>query len=278
MIRITIIIILISSFVAFSQSDEVQKIENEGKLLYRMEMASWYATDYMFANLSYKTDSLGGYLSYENENNNITTIFYNRFDSLEVIIRFEFDSIPKPEPISVVTTNSRATEKEEDLIMISIDTRNRAYSSENDFFKFYDKTGLNFIPLINENKRCVFVLTGPRESGYIIIGNDYKLEYNDENELIGKTKLHNSMIKIPYKSDIEGDAAKWSFHTHIVTEYITSTDICTLLMYKEFVEWEQHIVMNDKQVSLFDLERESLFTLTREAWERIYSNDETKDD
>jgi hypothetical protein len=49
-------------------------------------------------------------------------------------------------------------------------------------------------------------------------------------------------------------------------------------MYKEFVEWEQHIVMNDKQVSLFDLERESLFTLTREAWERIYSNDETKDD
>lgn len=274
--KIILLLLIISSTFSYSQNKKTEKILNEGKLLFRLEKGSWYGTDDMLARFSSKKDSIGGYLSYENGRNKINTIFFSRFDSNKILVRYEFDSLPKTKPIKIDSTNHLASDLEKSLIKIRQDARERAYSNEDKFFSFYEKTALNFIPVINENGRNVFVLTGPQISGVVLIGNDYKLEYNKKNEFVKKMKIHNSILQFPYKSENKENPTVSTYHSHVVTEYISSTDICTLLLYKDYVEWKQHIVMSKKEVSIFDLEKESLFTMKRKDWEKINNHQKDK--
>lgn len=267
---------MLSSIFAYSQNKETEKILNEGKLLFRLEKGSWYGTDDMLARFKTKKDSIGGYLSYENEENKINTIFFSRFDSNKILVRYEFDSLPKTKPIKIDSKNHIASHLEKSLIKIRQDAKDRAYLNEDKFFSFYENTALNFIPVINENGRNVFVLTGPQVSGVVLIGNDYKLEYNKKNEFVKKMKIHNSILQFPYKSDDPENKLKSTFQSLVLSEYINSTDICTLLLYKDYVEWKQHYAMSKKYVSIFDLEKESLFTMKRKAWEKIYNNQSDK--
>ena len=128
---------------------------------------------------------------------------------------------------------------------------------------------MNFIPVITGKERNVFVLTGPQVSGIILIGNDYKLTYNKKNEFIKKEKIHNSILQFQYKSGKDESPIETTFHSHIITDYFSSTDICTLLLYKDFLEWKQHIVIGEKYVSIFNIENESLFTMKTKDWKKI---------
>lgn len=274
--KIILTIFILSSSFLYSQNKETEKILNEGKLLFRLEKGSWYGTDNMLAKFKGKKDSVGGYLSYENSEKKINTIFFSRFDSDKILLRYEFDSLPKPEPIKIDTLNHIATELEKSLISIRQDAKDRAYANEDKFFNFFKNTSLNFIPVITKKERNVFVLTGPQVSEIVLLGNDYKLSYDKKSKFKKKEKIHNSILQFPYNSGDKENPTVSTIHSHIITEYISSTDICTLLLYKNYVEWNQHIVMSEKEVSIFDLEKESLFTMKRKAWEKIYSNEKDK--
>lgn len=267
--KIVLILILISNSLIYSQNKKTEKILSEGKLLYRLEKGSWYGTDHMLSNFKTKKDSIGGYLSYETTENKINTIFFSRYDSNKIFIRYEFDSLPKLNPIKIDTLNQMATNLEKSLISIRQDARDKAESNEDHFFSFYENTALNFIPVITNKERHVFVLTGPQNSGVVIIGNDYKLNYNENNEFVKKSKIHNSMLQFPYNSENKENPISSTTHSHVVTDYISATDICTLLLYKDYVEWNQHIVMSKKEVSIFNLDRESLFVMKRKAWKKM---------
>jgi hypothetical protein len=275
--KLILALLLIASSLAFSQNKKSEKILNEGKLLYRLEKGSWYGTDDMLARFKTKRDSLGGYLSYETTENKINTIFFSRFDNHKVLIRYEFDSLPQPQALKIDTLNQTATELEKNLIKIRQDAKDRVFSKKDTFFKFYENTLYNFIPVITGKERNVFILTGTDALKVVLIGNDYKLSYNKKYEFVKKEKIHNSLLQFAFASDDEKDKTVTTFHSHVLTDFITSTDICTLLLYKDFVEWNQHIVMSEKEVSIFDLEKELLFTMKKEAWEKIYDHEKVKD-
>lgn len=273
--KIILILFLLSSSFISSQNKETEKIVNEGKLLFRLEKGSWYGTDDMLARFKTKKDSVGGYLSYETAENKINTIFFSRFDADKILIRYVFDSLPIPEPIGLDTLNHKATDLEKSLITIRQDAKDKVYSNEDKFFSFYENTSLNFIPVITDIEKNVFVLTGPQVSGIVLIGNDYKLSYNKNNEFTKKEKIHNTILQFPYTSENKDNPTVTTYHSHVLTEYISSTDICSLLLYKDYVEWNQHIVISEKEVSIFDLDKESLFTMKKNAWEKIYNNEKT---
>ncbi len=276
--KLILALLLIASSLAFSQNKKSEKILNEGKLLYRLEKGSWYGTDDMLARFKTKRDSVGGYLSYETADKNINTIFFSRFDNDRILIRYAFDSMPKPQPIKIDTINQKATELEKNLIKIRQDAKDRAFSEKDTFFSFYENTLYNFIPVVTDKERNVFILTGTNALKAVLIGNDYKLSYNRKFEFERKEKIHNSILQFPFASEEEDEEKTiTTFHSHVITEYISSTDICTLLLYKDFVDWNQHIVISEKEVSIFDLEKESLFTMKREAWEKIYDQEKEKD-
>lgn len=84
-----------------------------------------------------------------------------------------------------------------------------------------------------------------------------------KNNFKDKSEIHNSMLQFFYKSENGENEITSSYHSHALSEYISSTDICTLLLYREFVEWKQHLVISEKEVSIFNLEQETLVTMKR---------------
>jgi len=254
----------------YCQNKQPQKIVEEGKLLFRLEKGSWYGTDDMLSRFNTKKDSVGGYLSYETDDHHINTIFFSKFDTDAVLLRYQFDSLPQPQPIGIDTVNQRATDLEKSLISIRQDARDRVYVSNADkFFSFYENTALNFIPLITEKESKVFVLTGTQESGIVLIGNDYVLNYNKKGAFVKKEQIHKAILQFAYASENKENPTTSTLHSHVVSDYISSTDICTLLLYKDYVEWKQHIVVSKTHVSIFDLENESLITMTMKAWKKL---------
>ena len=151
------------------------------------------------------------------------------------------------------------------------------YSDKKNFFSFYKNTSYNLIPLITSDERRVFIITGPGTEGTVIIGNDYLLKFNTKNKFKKKEKIHNSMLQFPYKSKDPKDTLSSTYHSHVLSDCISSTDICTLLLYKDFVEWKQQYVVSKKYVSIFDLRREILVILTRKAWDRINKDQEERE-
>ncbi|MCW3789661.1 hypothetical protein [Plebeiibacterium sediminum] len=266
---ILIIIALYISVVTYGQSSE--EILAEGKLLYRLEKASWNGTDDFLSRFPDKRNTVGGYLSYESDQHKIMTIFFSRENTDSLLVRYLFDSIPDS-PIVIDTTSLKITQHEKDLITIRQDAIQRISNNSDHFFTFYENTSLNPIPLITDKEKRVFILTGPQVSDEVIIGNDYLLEYDKQNRLKNKIQIHKSLLKYPYKSDDPEKSLKSTYHSHVVSEYINSTDICTLLLYKDYVEWKQHYVLSKKFVSIFDMQKENLVIITRKAWNKIYKH------
>ena len=135
-------------------------------------------------------------------------------------------------------------------------------------FKFYNNTSLNPIPLIGKGYRKAYVLTGPKVNGVVVFGNDYLLTFDRHNKVTSTKQLHRNIIPIEYK---KGDSANITMHSHRpeTGHHITATDICTLMLYAKSAGWEQHYVLSEKFVSIWDCRKNELVTITREAWERI---------
>jgi hypothetical protein len=232
--RILTVITAVFMVTTLSFGQNQNEVLEEGKLLYKLEKASWYGTDLFLEILSHKKDNIGGYLSYINEKNQVTNIFFERDNPFRIVVRFVFEELPQKNPIIIDTLNHVATTVEKDLITIRQNAIKELSENKDDFFSFYKNTNPNPIPLIHKGKRQVFILTGPTVSDVVIIGNDYLLTYNKKNKLVKKEKIHNSLLEYPYKT--EGP----TYHSHVLSDLITSTDICTLLLYKDYVEWKQH--------------------------------------
>src|SRR5690554_7078530 len=148
--KILLICLVLCNVIAYSQNKKTDKILEEGKLLYRLEKGSWYATDDFLERFPTKRDSIGGYVSYEGSDNKIYTVFFNRFDPDNLLARYQFDVIPQSVPIKIDTINRSSSQIEKDLIAINQDARNRVFENTEDFFTFYENTSFNFIPLRSE--------------------------------------------------------------------------------------------------------------------------------
>jgi len=261
-----IVFLFLFNFISFAQNKKADEILAKGKKLFRLEKASWYSTDMFLGDYPEKRDSIGGYISYEKDKK-VYSVYYSKYDKNIILARYVFDSIPSDK--HRLELNRKATPLESDLIVLREDAVKRAYTNADGFFSFFENTSYNFIPVIEANKKQVYILTGPQVYGEVIIGNDYLLTYNKKNKFKKKEKLHNSLLKFPYKFEEEGKKMEMTMHSHVVTELITETDICTLLLYKDFVEWDEHLVMSKKYVSIFDLKQETLQVIKTKVWKKI---------
>lgn len=257
---------------SFGQS-EFDKITDsiflEGKTLYKSEMASWYGTD-IFLEKYTDRKNIGGYLSYFSKEN-IKCIFFSKNENPKIIGTITFDSTYNVNKAKVDINEREFTKEEIELYTI----RKNALSIINTdtLFKRYSKTDLNLIPIILNGERKVYVLTGPQENGAVIFGNDYLLQFGNNNQLTNKRSLHNNIMFIPYSK--EGTNVT-SVHSHLpeTGDFITATDVCTLMLYEKIAKWKQHLVISEKIVSIWDCEKNKLLAITKQAWAKIYKDTE----
>ncbi|WP_333821239.1 hypothetical protein [Ohtaekwangia sp.] len=257
---ILLFIWLLSGYNTFSQDKDLQKsraiILEEALQLYKLEKASWHSTDILLHDNASLLNQITGYLSYS-KGDTTNTIFWNKAG--QILLTIGYDSIAN-EHNGIVNASARAaTSKENDLMALRNVAFEKLRKNEGNFFTFYERTSPNFIPIITPNERIVFILTGSNEK-QLCIGNDYKLWFNEKNEIIKKAQLHKSLIPIGADNNSVG-----TYHSHVLADqpFMTSTDICTFLLYKDILHMSKHTVISDKYTSIFNADNLTFIIVPR---------------
>lgn len=240
-------------------------ILEEGKQLYQTEMASWYGTDIFLDRFKDQTKNIGGYFSYL-DGRVAKCIFFSNDATPKILATISFDSTYNVQT-ALVEGAGTFTPLEQELYEI----RKKALEDvqKDSLYLTYNNTSLNLIPYINGEDKKVYVLTGPKSHGTVVFGNDYLLTFDKQNNLVNRRKLHKSIIPIDYSKN--GTDVIGSIHSHLpgMEEYMTATDVCTLMLYGKFAKWKHHMVVSQNYVSIFDCETAQLLILTKDAWEKI---------
>ena len=259
-----LIVLTTSSFQAFAELDS---ITNEGMNLYRLEKAAWFGTDRLMEDHEDLFNIMGGYVTYFNDAQQVVNLFYSKFDSSRILVRFVFDSIPTKTPKETIVNSPIASAQELDLINLKIAALKFIRSDKEGFFRSYRNTNLNLIPYVVNNSKKLFIVTGGTITDTVFLGNDYYLEFNDKYEVTQKKRIHQSLIAISTgHNDKEKTVA--TIHSHVDDTNITTTDICTLMLYRDYVSWDTHMVMGKENVCVFDMKKGKWYLFPKSAFNK----------
>lgn len=275
--RIFFLFLAFVSLSAGAQTDlqtRIKTIVDEGKRLYRSEMASWYGTDLFLVNYKSRTN-VGGYFSFTTKEDVSKCIFFSKAEKPKVIGTISFDKTFNPELAKIDLNEREFTVMENDLYVL----RKVALATINTdtLFKRYSNTDLNLIPLVYNNEKKVYVLTGPKQGGAVILGNDYLMTFDSNNQLIARKPLHKNIIPVPYAGkQSDGTEIVSTIHSHLpeTGDLITSTDICTLMLYEKFAKWKSHKVVSQKYLSTWDCAKDELTVVEMGAVEKMVKEQE----
>lgn len=241
----------------------------EGLRLYQSERSSWVATDLMLAT-TIDRSQIGGYLSYF-EGDSVRTIFWAHEAAGAVGTPLLASYTFPRQDVRVETANFRPlthfTTHEAQLFRIRQAAMAELNSGKKDY-TLQPKTSLNLALVEEARETKVYVLTGPEESGILPIGNDYLLTFSPSGQLKSTERLHNSYLPMSQgkgKSEIRA-----MLHSHLEAHpYITPTDICSILLYRNQLPAHQHYVIGQEYVSIFDIDKQELVIITRKAFEKM---------
>lgn len=253
------------------------RIVEEGKQLYRSEMASWHGTD-VFLEKFEDRSKIGGYFSYT-EGPLSKCIFFSQGDTPQVIGTITFDSTYNVSTATADLTERNFTPRENDLFRI----RHQAmkFIVYDTLYTSYEDVGFNVIPLIANGEKKVYILAASKEGGVVALGNDYLLTFDEQNQLTGKKKLHQNILLLEYGKEKTGDekgAPIGAMHTHLpeTGDFITSTDICTLMLYSKLAGWQQHMVVTPRYMNIWNCQTNKLIAIPRNTFEKISKDQEQR--
>lgn len=256
---------------------KAREITDEGIILYRSEMASWHGTDVFLANYQNR-ENIGGYFSYIDEGVP-KCIFFSKNNQVIGTISFPTNYKPENAQIDLKERDFSNTENEYAAIRKGALERIKTDS----IFKFYNNTDYNLIPIIRNNSKKVYVLTGPKGNNTVLFGNDYLIDFNRKNEITKVQRLHKSLISQKIVDEEVGKTVS-GVHSHILEDwpYMTPTDICTLMLYQNLTHWESYNVVNKKYFSIWNSKTNNLVILLTDVIKKINDdqqkrNPETQD-
>lgn len=259
---ILVVSTLLFPIILFSQEYDKTKVDSilkEGFYLYKSEAASWAATDLLLRNEKDIQKDVHGYISYIS-GDTVKTIFITGDTPPKIILTYYFDTTMKVSFCKQDKIQRSPTILENDLISIRNDALYRINGDNKGFYRVYPQTSLNLIPIIYSAINKVIVLTGPQENGVVPFGNDYVLYYAKNGDYIKQEKIHNSYIPTPAGN--KNKSVLQAVHSHVLNDYISSTDICSVLLYKRFITWNQLIVMGRNFTSIWDVQSNKLKIIT----------------
>lgn len=271
--KVYAVVCLLMMFFGNAQNLEklADEITEEGILLYRSEMASWYGTDVFLANYPDR-EKIGGYFSYISDDVP-KCVFYSK--ASKVIGTVSFPTNYEPANSKLDLTEREFSELEKEYFDLRTKAAERAEIDST--FKYYNNTSFNFVPLITENAKKVYVLTGTNVQNVVIFGNDYLIEFNKENEIKKVQRLHKSIIVQNIVDEEVGKTVSAS-HSHVLEDwpFITPTDICTLMLYQKFTDWESYNVISREFTSLFNPKSNKLIIVKTDVIRKINEDQEKR--
>lgn len=222
-------------------------ILTEGIELYRSERASWISTDSI---PDQDRPLIGGYFTYPN-GVYLHSIYVDTAEN-NAVYKFTFEPIGNMDIELVRTEKNIELSIEEKLIL---EIRKNALATGSYWYQSFGYSRIvNPNVIIHKTKPEfeVYIIPGTFEDGLLPIGGDIYLTYKLDGKFRDMEPIHNNLI--PMETSTNGDVA-YMAHEHkgkrLAKEYITATDICTLLLYRDYLNGEKHLTVHKKFVSEF---------------------------
>ncbi len=254
---------------------QAKLITEQGIFLYKLEKGAWLGTDLFFEKFGEKKNLLGGYVTYPDKKNT-KVVFYSNEKSPKVIATILFDESFDLKKVKLDTKERNLTKNENDLRLLR--EKSLFETRTNSTFEFYKNTGFNIIPIIQNEKKEVYILSGPKTNDVIIFGNDYLLTFDNGNNIKNVKKIHKNIIFQEFKKI--NDSVKFisAVHTHLPEsgDFMTATDICTIMLYGEKFGLENSIVHSENYVSIWDIKTKKLSIVEREKYMESLQNKNVK--
>ena len=116
----------------------------------------------------------------------------------------------------------------------------------------------------------MYFLSGTNLNNLVLFGNDYLIDFNKDNSIKKVQKLHNSLLSFKIYDEKIGKTVS-GVHSHVLEDwpFITPTDICTLMLYQKFTNWESYTVVSKKYTSLWNAKSNHLMIMKTEVLEKI---------
>lgn len=268
----TLITLLILAQNATAQKNELRRIADsintEGEMLYHSEWASGHSTQIFASRFGGKKLLSGGYFSYETKKG-MTTIFFSKNENPAVMatVKFEHGLDSSQYSIDTITRKFTGNEKE----FYTIRSKAAQVVLNDTLFQFYQNISLNLVPIIKNGAKRVYVITAQTSPDEVLLGNDYLINFDKDDDIIKKTKLHNNLIPLGTGGK---DAIKASSHVHLgnTSPFITATDICAFKLWKPKTTWVISFVSSAGYVSAFYFRDEFLEIFTQAEFEKKMKN------
>ena len=244
-------------------------IYNEGYKLYTYEKAAWIGTDMFMEHCKYK-DEFEGVIVYEATDGKLHCISYDKFH-LQCLLDYTYD-----ENNTYSDVKRPLTEYEAKLIDMRLKMKKKCL--ETNMINVMECMNTDLIPLPNNCYR-MYWLTGTTKENLVPMGNDYSFDFDENLNIIKKTKYHNSFIPSGWP---EGKSVNSVMHSHLEDNpYMTPTDVCNYLLYAR-----DCYKINDFQVispaldciHFMNGQKKEIITLTIDAIRKITKHSAKKDE
>jgi hypothetical protein len=88
-----------------------------------------------------------------------------------------------------------------------------------------------------------------------------------------------NIIPVYYGGKEEKDKQSFgAMHSHLpeTGQFMTATDICTLMLYEKFAKWQQHIVISEKYMNIWNCITDQLTVIPRDVVDKINKDQEKR--
>lgn len=195
-----------------------------------------------------------GFTAYE-AGDSIKALFWREETNWQLVVAvFTF-----PKPIALdnytVDTESRLPNDDE-LALIRVKKEASKALSKPGFFKNYQNCFLHPIILTYEDRYEAYVITVPNISTSLLFDNDYRIVYDLKANEVEREEINTNMQAVPSIIQLQRKKANYTEHKHPKSgpHGLTATDLCILMLYEPYVNWEEHRLESETGVSIFQLE------------------------
>lgn len=268
--HLSFLLLLLTLYYAEAKSQidlqsESKKILTEGLKLYKLEKSAWIASD--STENKPKEEYITGFVSYFNKDN-INVLFYKKIsdDTYSVLYTFYFKNLTDVSYINYNNETRNPTDKE----LMYIQLKEGTFDLLENFDWLYAKqenTGKNISIYKEKGIYKIFVMTGSNEYGIIPLGKDLEFKCLEDQSVIELVcRLHQYYLPIDI-NDIKKDT-KSTLHHHSdkSSQFITSTDICTFMLYKDMSNIKEHKVISADYVSVFNTQKLTLLIFKKSEY------------
>jgi hypothetical protein len=244
---------------------EKKKILEEGFLLFKLRKAETNSIEKLGRPKSYEEC-----VTYFNKDS-LVTVFYKKkaseliYDIYQTVIH---DTTIELKFILSRVTNRMPTQEELELITLKEENKQSMYPL--DFSP--QNIGRYVVLYKKEDYYLIYCMKFDLNDNVLPLGGDYcfKKKYSDKYYSLPDL-FHKNYIPIDMTTAPK-DSAVASMHNHLgsTSNYITPTDICTLLLYKDKNPFKEHYVISNRHISKFNTQDRSLIIMKKKDFNKKY--------